>query len=83
MTTMTEEKRSSGTARAFLVKIVNSLMENGVVSDSKIGPIAVSTVTAPDGSRYNVSVHRISTGNEVMQKGDEPVIRPNRPRIRD
>lgn len=65
-----EAKRSTKTARAFLVTLLDRL-QDGFIDDYRISPeIAFATITAPDGERYNLTLHKIQT--ETNKPGRRP-----------
>jgi len=74
MSNSQESKRSPVTARAFLVRLLNSLGDGIVESSVVAGDMALATIKASDGNEYNISIHKLKdTG--MTARGPKPKLK--------
>lgn len=71
-----ESKRSPRTARAFLLSVVAVLQDDGIVDEDwhVAHEVAIATVKAASGDRYNISIHKIA-GEGIAPTGPRPKVK--------
>lgn len=68
-----EVRYSPRTARAFLLRLLESL-DDTLISDFVVGEnVSIATVTTPEGERFNFSMHKINA--ETNKPGKRPLLR--------